>query len=528
VVVAAFTAVSRASGLVRVLVVGAVLGPTPLGNTYQVSNSLPNLVWYGFLAGSLVASVLVPLLVTWLDKGDRSRVEAVSSGFLGLVCVGALVLAPVAVLLLPLLLQLATLGVPVEVSHRQVELARVLVLLTIPQVFLYAVVGTAGAVMNSQRRFGLAAVGPAVENLGVIAVLAATAVGFGSGEGAGTSPIGEIVLLGAGSTVAVGVNAALQWWGARRCGVTLRPSAGWRDPQLLLVLRRARQSITAAGLLAAQTFLVVLVASRVAGGAVALQISLNFYALPLALVATPVGLALLPELSRDAHEPARFWAVFGHALSSAVFLAAPAAAGYVVLAPALIEAVAPPQMTQPVVEEMLRGSLVALSCGLVGQVVCFITTQAAFARGRTVAVPRCMALQTLVCVALCGVSALLLDGPQLVVAVAASYAVAAVLGGALLLVVVRRPPRVLLATSALDCARLACGVVGMAAVLLLVHRSMPGEGRVHALVEVGVGGLVGLVTYLVVEHALDAPELRWWAAGLTRRPKERGLAKEGP
>ena len=230
VVVAAFTALSRASGLVRVLAVGAVLGPTHLGNAYQVSNTLPNLVWYGFLAGSLVASILVPVLVRRLDRQEAFRVDAVGGGFLGLVCVGALLLSPLAVLGLPVLLEVATLGVPADVSSEQVDLARLLVLLTIPQVVLYAVVGTSGAVMNSRRQFGLAAAGPAVENLGVIAVLGATMLAFGPTEGSSTAPVGEVLLLGAGSTAAVAVNAG-QWWGARRCGVTLVPRAGWRDPE---------------------------------------------------------------------------------------------------------------------------------------------------------------------------------------------------------------------------------------------------------------------------------------------------------
>jgi len=49
--VAVWTLVSRITGLLRFAVVGAVLGPTFFGNTYQFTNSLPNLVYYGFLAG---------------------------------------------------------------------------------------------------------------------------------------------------------------------------------------------------------------------------------------------------------------------------------------------------------------------------------------------------------------------------------------------------------------------------------------------------------------------------------------------
>ncbi|MGZ4534994.1 MAG: hypothetical protein ACXVXE_05575, partial [Nocardioidaceae bacterium] len=65
-----WTAVSRATGVLRIVVVGAVLGPTFFGNTYQLTNSLPNLIYYGFLAGSLFSSLLVPALVRHIDNGE--------------------------------------------------------------------------------------------------------------------------------------------------------------------------------------------------------------------------------------------------------------------------------------------------------------------------------------------------------------------------------------------------------------------------------------------------------------------------
>ena len=42
----------------------------------------------------------------------------------------------------------------------QVDHARLLILLTAPQVFLYALAGAATAVMNAHRRFALAAAAP--------------------------------------------------------------------------------------------------------------------------------------------------------------------------------------------------------------------------------------------------------------------------------------------------------------------------------------------------------------------------------
>ena len=81
--VAAWTVVSRVTGLARVAVIGAVLGPTYSGNTYQFTNTLPNLLYYGFLAGGFFSSLLAPALVRHIDIGNRRASERVAGGFLG-------------------------------------------------------------------------------------------------------------------------------------------------------------------------------------------------------------------------------------------------------------------------------------------------------------------------------------------------------------------------------------------------------------------------------------------------------------
>src|SRR5919204_2968542 len=81
--VAAWTIVSRVTGLIRFLVIGAVLGATFFGNTYQFTNSLPNLLYYGLLAGSLFSSLLVPALVRHIDAHDREAAGRIAGGFFG-------------------------------------------------------------------------------------------------------------------------------------------------------------------------------------------------------------------------------------------------------------------------------------------------------------------------------------------------------------------------------------------------------------------------------------------------------------
>src|SRR5438270_5470046 len=102
---------------------------------------------------------------------------------------------------------------------------------------------TGEAVQYAHRRFALAAVAPAFENVGVIVVMVIAAVVYGTGRDVGAAPDGEILLLGVGSTLAVGIHAAVQWWGAWRVGITLVPRAGWRDPHVRQLAGRAFLSL---------------------------------------------------------------------------------------------------------------------------------------------------------------------------------------------------------------------------------------------------------------------------------------------
>ena len=46
--------------------------------------------------------------------------------------------------------------------------------------------------------------------------------------------------IGVGSTAAVTIHAATQWWGAYRLGVALVPWAGWNDHEVRRIIRLAR------------------------------------------------------------------------------------------------------------------------------------------------------------------------------------------------------------------------------------------------------------------------------------------------
>ncbi len=169
----------------------------------------------------------------------------------------------------------------------------------------------------------------------MVAVLAAVAATYGQSDSVEPAPVGELVLLGAGSTAAVALNAALQCWGAARCGVTAGPLVGLagrdrphRAPPWLTT-RWSRRPCWPRRRCWCCSW-------RVASPAVRwpCRSALNFYVLPVALIGTSIGLGVATGAVRSGHERQRrlFDDTLLRALASALFLAAPASVGYLLLA----------------------------------------------------------------------------------------------------------------------------------------------------------------------------------------------------
>jgi putative peptidoglycan lipid II flippase len=515
---ATWTVVSRATGVLRVAIIGAVLGPTYLGNAFQFTNGLPNLVFYGFLAGSLFSSLLVPALVRHVDADDRAASERIAGGLLGLTLLGLVAVGGLVLALAPHALRLtAGRSTDAAVAGDQAAVAQLLLVLVMPQVFFYAVIGTSAAVMNSTGRFALPAAAPAVENAGVITVLLLVWVIFGTGHDVSDVTSAELLLLGGGSTVSVGLHAALQWWGARRTGVRLRVHRGWRDPDVKALLRRALPAVLQAGLMATQILALLAAVNQVAGGVIAFQMALNFYYLPIAVVATPVALSLLPRLSRlvDPADREAFRAVFQQGVALVLFVAVPAAVGYAALSRPVADVVSIGRMGTAAGSGLVAAALSALALGIVGQSVFMVATYASYSRGDAWQPLRSMALQATVCLLILSVPLRLAPDRNPVVTTGASFAIASVVGAWHLMRRVGGRDAFGRGAVLKPAARAAGGAIVMAgpawAVAHVGARLWPGEpgGLVSLLCAV----LVGAGVYGLVQRQCSAPELQWLRHG---------------
>ena len=92
------TIASRVTGLIRNLMLAALLGTAILGDTYNVANTMPNIL-YNLLIGGALTAVFVPQIVRSLRDADQgsafiSRLFTVTVTFLFALTALGILLSP--------------------------------------------------------------------------------------------------------------------------------------------------------------------------------------------------------------------------------------------------------------------------------------------------------------------------------------------------------------------------------------------------------------------------------------------------
>jgi peptidoglycan biosynthesis protein MviN/MurJ (putative lipid II flippase) len=380
--VAGWTLLSRVTGLVRVIVIGAVLGPTFFANVFQTINVIPNLT-YNLFAGSLIASLLVPPLVESLHRGGQQAVKELSRRFLSLIIAGMAVVGLAVVLAAWPLSRLITASIRNPAVHETSgNQALIMLVLVVPQIVLYGVAAVGAAVQNANARFALAAAAPAIENLGLIITMIVCALVFGKGLEADRVGNRQLVLLAVGSTLSVSIHALVQFVGASHAiGGLLSPRWHWKNDATRSLLPRLGTSIGTGACAAAWTLLCTLAAGLLAGGVVAFQTGLAFYSFPVAVAARAVGTTLLPRLSHLAGvgDRSQFAQTYRSGLRNAVSLVVPIAIFMFALSGYLARLISFGAMAHGAGLNLVNLAIRSLSLAVVGGSIYEVASQACFA-----------------------------------------------------------------------------------------------------------------------------------------------------
>jgi putative peptidoglycan lipid II flippase len=510
-VVAAWTLVGRITGFGRLAITAAVLGPTYFGNLFQFTSAMPFLI-YRLLSGSLVPAMLVPPLVGCIDNHDQAGARRLANGFLGTIMAVMLVVGVLGVLGAPLALWAMTAAVQDgEVRREQLRLGWPLMAMVLPQLLFYAISGVCAAVQQARGRFALPAVATAVENVGVIAVIGASALLYGTGTEIRDVSNGQILLLGLGATAAVGLCAALQWRGACRAGLCLIPFPGWRDPDIRRMFKMGASSVGYTSLSNAAFFGMLTIAGSAPGGVAAFQIAYSFVQLPSALIALPLAQVQLPQLSRYFREGMlrEFGATYRSAVSLVLFAMLPASLLLVTIPETFAQAAAFGAMASPAGVSLTAACVAGMGLSALGEAVILVGTWASYARRDAVSPLLAMTLLLAVSIAGMVLARTVVDPPTMVWTLGASCSAASTVAG---LYLHSRQIRSLLLGAGHDvrtgAANLLTAAVAMVPAWLFVHRvAGVGGGPWGGLEVASVATLAAGVTYLTLRFALGSEEI---------------------
>lgn len=495
------TAASRAFGFLRVLVVAAVLGTTYLGNAFQASNAVSN-VLFELLAAGALSAVLVPTFVEMLDRGADAEADHLAGALLGAALIGLGAVSVVGVLGAPVIARVLTSGVedPGPAAEQR-ELVTFLLRFFIPQVLLYAYGAVATALLYARRRFAVTAAAPIGNTVAMVAVLLVFRSVAGPEPGL-TLGSGERLLLAAAGTLGVAAFVGVLVVAARRSGFGLRPRVPGRDPEVRALLRTAGWGIVLQSEVGLLLGAALVVGNSIEGGVVAYQVAFVFFLAPYAVLAQPIHTAILPEMAGEVARgdlPA-FTDSLRWALDSMAVLVVPVSAAFVALALPAMKVVAFGAAAGEGVE-LMAAAVASLGLGLYGYGAFLLLARGYYALGDS-RTPALVAVGT----GIGGVVAMLLlgqatSGAARVAALGAAHSAAYLAGAAILAGGLSRR------TSADLLPRRLLPVIVLAALLGLAawyaERLVDASGRAGTAVLLLALGGVGAAVYSLAVHRLS-------------------------
>jgi len=216
------TILSRITGFVRALLAVAVLGTALLADTFNVANTMPNIL-YNLLVGGALTAIFVPQLVRSFEDHDGGH--GFASRLVTTISLILLVLVAVGVIFAPALVRLYAPEFSTPGFETEQEIAVAFTRYCLPQIFFLGLFTMLGQVANARGSFAPLMWAPIANNLVVIVVFAAILITERS-LALGTITDLQVQILGWGTTLGVVVQALILIPVVKRSGIHIRPMFG--------------------------------------------------------------------------------------------------------------------------------------------------------------------------------------------------------------------------------------------------------------------------------------------------------------
>ena len=277
-----WTLMSRVLGVVREVMILALIGPGPVMDAFVAAFRLPNLFRRFFAEGAFNAA-FVPLFSKKYE-GEEDPLIFARDALNGLATV-LLALTALAMIFMPALVWATAGGFAGDARFDlTVGFGRVV----FPYILLISLAALFSGALNATGHFAAAAAAPVLLN-----ILVCLAMGLGAALG------GDVVQYLIWAVPVAGVaQLALVWVAADRAGVRIRPGRPRLTPDMKRLVVIAVPAALAGGVMQINLLVGQQVASHFDKAVGWLYAADRLYQLPLGVVGIAVGIVLLPDLSR--------------------------------------------------------------------------------------------------------------------------------------------------------------------------------------------------------------------------------------
>ena len=216
------TIISRITGFVRGILIVAVLGTTLLADTYNVANTMPNIL-YNLLVGGALTAIFIPQLVRSFDHEDGG--DDFASRLITTISLILLVLVSLGMFFAPALVRLYAPEFFTVGFETEQEIAIAFTRYCLPQIFFLGLFTMLGQVANARGSFGPLMWAPIANNLVGIALFGGFLM-FSPGIDISSITSNQVALLGWGTTFSVVVQALVLIPVIRKLGISIKPKLG--------------------------------------------------------------------------------------------------------------------------------------------------------------------------------------------------------------------------------------------------------------------------------------------------------------
>ena len=284
-VVSVATMTSRVLGLVRDVVLAALVGASSNADAFFVAFKIPNFLRRLFAEGAF-AQAFVPVLSETREQGGREAVKALIDRVAGVLGGTLLLLTVITIAASPVVATVFAPGFTRDPA--KLALTADLIRLTFPYLFLISMTGFAGGILNAYGRFAVPAFTPVLLNLSLIgaAVLLAPQL---------EEPVYALAL---GVFIAGALQLLFQLPALYGLGLTPRPRWDLHYPGVRRIMKLMVPALFGVSVSQINLLLDTVLASLLPAGSVSwLYYSDRLTELPLGVFAIAIATVILPALS---------------------------------------------------------------------------------------------------------------------------------------------------------------------------------------------------------------------------------------